>query len=129
MKKYTTLCKRIIDNGALTEQELLNVLEAIARGGKRKSPTPRAILKDDKYWNARATSMNYRAKKKQVSGTVTGEQIRQLMLKQPRCQRCGSDKNLQIDHIQEISRGGTNTIDNMQVLCAACNMDKGPYSK
>lgn len=41
------------------------------------------------------------------------------------CAVCGSDSNLHIDHIQPLSRGGTNAMDNLQLLCAGCNLSKG----
>jgi 5-methylcytosine-specific restriction endonuclease McrA len=30
-----------------------------------------------------------------------------------------------IDHVMPVARGGTNTIHNLRVLCAACNLRKG----
>lgn len=41
------------------------------------------------------------------------------------CARCGSTENLQIDHVYPVSRGGTNELDNLQVLCGTCNLKKG----
>lgn len=37
------------------------------------------------------------------------------------CLRCGSHRNLTIDHVVPLSRGGTNQIDNLQTLCGGCN--------
>lgn len=42
-----------------------------------------------------------------------------------RCLRCGSDGPLTIDHVIPLSRGGKNTIDNIQPLCHKCNSSKG----
>jgi hypothetical protein len=42
-----------------------------------------------------------------------------------RCVNCGSDQDLQIDHIVPHSRGGTNGLDNLQMLCRDCNLSKG----
>lgn len=41
------------------------------------------------------------------------------------CQKCGSTERLEIDHIQPLSRGGTNDLGNLQVLCLPCNRSKG----
>lgn len=44
-----------------------------------------------------------------------------------RCALCGATKDettLHVDHIVPRSRGGKNTLDNLQVLCAACNQAK-----
>ena len=41
------------------------------------------------------------------------------------CRYCGSDEEpLHIDHIIPRKRGGTHDLDNLQVLCKACNLRK-----
>jgi len=40
------------------------------------------------------------------------------------CQRCGSTSRLHIDHIFPRSRGGDDSMDNLQVLCESCNLTK-----
>jgi len=45
-----------------------------------------------------------------------------------RCTLCGKvlDENgtLHIDHIEPLSKGGTTTVDNLQILCVYCNIGK-----
>jgi len=39
------------------------------------------------------------------------------------CMYCGA-RATEVDHIQELALGGTNTIDNLQPLCKACHLHK-----
>ena len=41
-----------------------------------------------------------------------------------RCRKCGSTRNLEIDHIFPISRGGKSEYSNLQTLCHQCNTQK-----
>ena len=42
-----------------------------------------------------------------------------------KCVKCGSRKNLEYDHIIPVSRGGSNTARNIELLCESCNRSKG----
>ena len=41
------------------------------------------------------------------------------------CCACGCKDDLHVDHIVPLSRGGTNELDNLQMLCSSCNLSKG----
>lgn len=41
------------------------------------------------------------------------------------CLICGSDERLTIDHIDPVSAGGSNAIDNLRTLCHSCNARRG----
>jgi len=41
-----------------------------------------------------------------------------------RCAECGSRDGLEIDHVIPLSRGGTDTIDNITLLCRECHREK-----
>jgi hypothetical protein len=42
-----------------------------------------------------------------------------------KCARCGSREKLEYDHIIPLSRGGSNTSRNIELLCERCNRQKG----
>jgi len=39
--------------------------------------------------------------------------------------QCGSNFDLQYDHVIPVALGGATTIGNLQLLCAHCNREKG----
>ena len=41
------------------------------------------------------------------------------------CVKCGSEKNLTIDHIIPVSQGGKCHLVNLQTMCKSCNLEKG----
>ncbi|MFI8815733.1 MULTISPECIES: HNH endonuclease [unclassified Streptomyces] len=40
------------------------------------------------------------------------------------CQRCGAHKELEVDHIVPVARGGSWEPDNLQTLCRSCHRTK-----
>jgi HNH endonuclease len=41
-----------------------------------------------------------------------------------RCVECGSNFDLQYDHVLPVAHGGATTLENLQLLCADCNRGK-----
>lgn len=41
-----------------------------------------------------------------------------------KCAKCGSKENLEFDHVIPLSKGGSNTVRNIQLLCEKCNREK-----
>jgi hypothetical protein len=42
-----------------------------------------------------------------------------------RCVDCAGDFDLQYDHVIPLALGGATSLENLQLLCAGCNRDKG----
>jgi hypothetical protein len=42
-----------------------------------------------------------------------------------KCVECGSNFDLQYDHLIPVTLGGAPTVENLQLLCAPCNREKG----
>jgi 5-methylcytosine-specific restriction endonuclease McrA len=62
-----------------------------------------------------------------VSRGAIPEDVKQLVWTRDegRCRQCGSNTELQFDHIIPWSMGGASTPENLQVLCGPCNRRKG----
>lgn len=74
----------------------------------------------------RAYDHNYRARLRNAEGVLTSQVILSVLATYGElCLKCGSTKNIEIDHVVPLSRGGTNLFDNLQPLCKSCNSGKG----
>ncbi len=77
---------------------------------------------------ARANARNAKYKRKNVPGQYTAADIAAIMKAQKRkCAYCRIklDRKYHIDHIQPVSKGGTNDRSNLQITCVQCNLGKG----
>ena len=78
------------------------------------------------YW--REASARRRATRGTTSqrgyGTEHQRLARVAIAAHPYCTMCGSTRDLVADHVIPLSRGGTSTPDNLQVLCRTCNTRK-----
>jgi len=80
----------------------------------------------------KASNHKRRARKKGNGGSYTKEEITQLRketkgicLGYNREPHFVGDKNLEIEHIIALANGGTNEIENIQLMCGSCNRNKG----
>lgn len=78
-----------------------------------------------------------RLKKQMEAGGATGEARRERITEDVRafvwrrdggqCVRCGRTENLEFDHVIPVSKGGSNTAKNVQLLCVECNRKKSDH--
>lgn len=76
----------------------------------------------------RARNHKRRAKVRNAEGYFSKSDIENIQISQGhKCAFCGCGtlKSFHVDHKLPISRGGTNWPDNIQILCAPCNLKKG----
>lgn len=103
------------DNEDLTAEEVFAVLTA--RAERRKQSIERA--KSIAGFVATPETENRR-------GHISPE-LRQLvwMRDNGACTNCGSNVELQFDHIIPVAMGGATNEENLQILCGSCNRTKG----
>ena len=92
---------------------------------KRSTPAP-ATRKNRFYWAFVSRTYNKLATGGMLPSTVLREN-QLLVTTGSQCAYCGAiGVALHWEHIIPLSRNGPNTIDNMVLSCARCNLEKGP---
>lgn len=86
---------------------------------RRWSKTPKGKLKEQR------SSYKRRSILKEVGNHTVEEWNNIVKLHSNKCALCKEEKKLTKDHIIPLSKGGVNTIDNLQPLCRGCNARKG----
>ena len=66
------------------------------------------------------------ASKPEISREPIPESVRMFVWRRDggKCVKCGTKENLEFDHIIPVSKGGSNTERNIQILCEQCNREK-----
>ena len=118
----------------------------LERIGKDFPPPPECPKCGESYWLLTGTSPNYKSanwqcsycnkkvtikrnsncEKSRRSDRVITKDVQTEVWRrdQGRCVECGSNENIEYDHIIPWSKGGGNTTRNIQLLCQECNRSK-----
>jgi 5-methylcytosine-specific restriction endonuclease McrA len=89
-----------------------------------------------KQCNRHVFAQRRRARLLQAEGEYTVQEWLELLAQSPACPQCGRQwadialpkgrkTPITVDHVQPISKGGRNSIENLQPLCYSCNSRKG----
>lgn len=90
------------------------------------------LLTDEQLRKQRCRRVNLRNKKHYGAGysSIKNHKLQLYKNQKFRCNICKDKKpisNLEIDHIKAIAQGGTNDIDNLQLLCNSCHKEKDSH--
>lgn len=100
--------------------------EYFERNKERIYAYNREYYKKNRQYQTAANSRR-RARKSQSESHHTHADIERIFLRQKKrcaCCNCALDK-FHVDHIFPLALGGSNGVENIQILCPTCNMRKG----
>ena len=105
----------------MTDKHIFDKINDIISSAKKVSK------KIDEFDKLYQKAIDLICEAKPSSSRYIPKSVRRAVLIRDRCQcvRCGRNKNLQFDHDVAIKNGGSNTVDNIQLLCKRCNQMKG----
>lgn len=108
--------KKLFKNNGFWDIHSILTSEAIAR--------TKALLK--KSEDLDAFQQTYPFRRKQACAHTNKAEVRRRIFERDgySCNTCQATENLQIDHIKPVYFGGTDEDENLQVLCATCNIKK-----
>jgi 5-methylcytosine-specific restriction endonuclease McrA len=100
--------------------------ERLLEYGRRYRRKKKAEKLEKRRLRINARALKRHALKKNAPGTFTPEEwLKLLEFYGGKCLACGTAKDISIDHVVPLSKGGSNDITNLQPLCKPCNSSKG----
>ena len=111
---YKELVVELVEAGFLSEEEkALLVMEAVMKREKRFQKLSKISSLEDRMKKA--------SKRQHIP-----DDVRMFVWQRDkgRCVQCGSNENLEFDHIIPVAKGGSDSERNLQLLCELCNRTK-----
>lgn len=138
-EKRRAICRRYYEKKLEADPEWFN-RKAMEQYNKDKEKSRRRLREYRKSRPAWTRLQKYLRRMRCGSGQVDkqhlnkefeGLVIEKLKGQNYKCVYCGVDikENFSIDHIIPLSKGGTNHIENIDLVCKPCNTKKGTRSK
>ena len=92
----------------------------------RKEPLNNTCPSCNKIFDADAAFCKYCGAQLQGKTRFIPRKVKEEVLARDnwQCVMCGKKEDLQFDHIIPYSKGGSNTAENLQILCTSCNKKK-----
>ena len=112
--------EELSEKSAIYYLEKAEVVKARSKEWKKNNPVQYAL-------NQRSIQATRRARKRGADGRYTAMDIARILdLQRWRCTACKTSlrSGYHADHIQALSRGGSNWPSNIQCLCPSCNQKK-----
>ena len=119
-----TIRKRLSSKIAFITKAARKTARTANKSGRTVSKVAKGILKTHKF----GKDMKYLYHDiKPTKRKPIPKAVREAVFKRDnyRCVKCGSTKNLEVDHKVSLANGGTNKMANLQTLCQDCNRRKG----
>jgi len=94
---------------------------------RKNKSSPNGIFHQCRFCSnlgVRLSKHRRRAKRFGVKDNLKFEQVKHLLETTKTCASCGKPNKLSLDHIIPMSKGGANSIENIQLLCTPCNSSK-----
>jgi len=120
-EKHPEKCKESVKKSQNANQARIKAW--VEKNKEKIAEYKKRWLEKNRSWSA-----SQKAKRRGATGRFTEGQIAALLEKQRyKCAacRCSIKEGFHRDHITPIALGGTNAIQNIQLLCPPCNRSKG----
>jgi Holliday junction DNA helicase RuvB len=138
-RKYLETIARVFEGGPVRAEAIARALNMSADAmsqrteylmrSKLVAQTPNGIMMTDAAFEHLGLALmpDRSDGARETRREVIPERVQRIVWQRDRgrCVKCGSNELLEYDHIIPVSKGGSSTARNLQLLCQLCNRQKG----